>query len=78
MEAGDVPTGQATPSQAAQGRDQLSIYRGDFPSLPPPPTMKTVIQCIRLDFFNSNTKCLEQIDFAAPVFIMQEELSLIR
>lgn len=75
MEAGDVPTGQATPSQAAQGWDQLSIYRGDFPS---PPPMKTVIQCIRLDFFNSNTKCLEQIDFAAPVFIMQEELSLIR
>lgn len=32
----------------------------------------------QIGFFKSNTKCLEQIDFAAPVFIMQEEFSLIR
>lgn len=55
-----------------QGRDQLFIHREDFPPV------KTGIQWIRLDFFNSNIKCLEQIYFAAPAFIMQEELSLIR
>lgn len=32
----------------------------------------------QIGFFKSNTKCLEQIDFAASVFIMQEEFSLIR
>lgn len=64
------------PLQARLPRDGTNSPSTEETS--PPPPMKTVIQCIRLDFFNSNTKCLEQIDFAAPVFIMQEELSLIR
>lgn len=56
-----------------QGWDQLFTYReagGIF--------LRRLVCSVSDWVFNSNTKRLEQIDFAAPVFIMQEELSLIR
>lgn len=42
--------------------------------------LETAVGCVRLELFNNytTTKCPEQTGFAAALFIMQAELSLIR